>query len=172
MSNANVVYSQMWLKGLRGRIVEVADKLVAQVETSNQRWARASTRQAASLFRNALAVSRLHPGAKVVAWAGSRIVLGNFVGRLGDEYEVHVGGRGQNTFTAHVLPLAVAQSEGVWPFRPGMQVAAYVDEVWVRAAWIRFEEGDHVVRLGDGSEVLSDRAHTAADALSMSLIAD
>lgn len=169
---SEIVYRQMWLKGLRGRVAQLANgKLVAEVETSRDNWKRASTRQAAGLFRNALSLRLLTPGAKVVAWDGSRLVQGNYVGPACGEYEVIVS-RGRSIYTLHVLPLDVARSEGVWSFRKGMQVAAHVGEKWVRATWLRYEEGSHIVRLGDNSVVASDRAHTAADAQSMNLIND
>ncbi len=164
-----IVYRQVWLKGLRGRIIKHGGQLIAQVESEKDVWTRASTRQATSLFRNALAVRTLQPGDAVVAWAGNRLVLGNFVSIAAGEYEVSIG-QPDNLFTLHLLPLYIAQKEGIWPFRQGMQVAAYVQERWVKARWAGYNNGRHVVRLADNALEVSDRAHTAHDALELGLI--
>lgn len=171
MTTNNIVYSQIWLKGLKGRIVSVRGKYVAQVGDGTENgWQRANTKQAASLFRNALHVSNLTVGDKVVAWNGNRLVLGHFVGHFCDQYEVSTGRRDRNLFVDHILPFTIAQSEGVWVFRNGMQVAAYVDEKWVRATWLGYEDGMHQVRLMGGRVEWSERAHTAHDAIQMQLI--
>lgn len=170
--NISVIYSQLWLKGLKGRIIEVKGKYVAQVgDGTDNGWQRANTKQAASLFRNALQVRNLTVGSLVVAWNGNRLVLGHYVGRLCDQYEVSTGRRDRNCFVDHVLPLGVAQSEGVWSFRKGAQVAAYVEEKWVKATWLGYEDGEHQVRLmGSGRVTTSERAHMAHDAIEMQLI--
>jgi hypothetical protein len=170
MKNETVIYSQIWRKGVKGRIVEVKGKYIAQVGDGSSSWQRANTKQAASLFRNALQVNNLRTGDRVVAWDGSRLVLGHFIGWVGDRREVNIGRRDGNLFLENVLPLSVAQSEGIWSFRNGMQVAAYVNEKWVKATWLGFDEGFHQVRLGNGQVEYSERAHTAYDALEMQLI--
>lgn len=171
MKNENVIYTQIWRKGLNGRIVEVKGKYVAQVGDGTDCWQRANTKQAASLFRNALHVSNLRTGDKVVALDGTRWVLGHFVGFMADQYEVSTGRRDRNVYTSTVVPLSVAQSEGIWVFRKGMQVAAYVGEQWVKATWLGWDDGAHQVRLmGSGRVESSDCAHTAHDALEMGLI--
>ena len=166
-----VVFEQIWRRGLRGRIVEVNGQLIAQVGKGSDDWQRANTKQCVSLFRNAFHVSRLTPGSPVIAWDGNRMVRGSFVGRFCDRFEVHVSRSEKNLMAEHVLPFSVAQREGIWPFRRGMQVAAYVGETWVRAIWVGYEEGSHKVNVG-GNIAYSDRAHCAHDAIEMGLLSD
>lgn len=162
-----VIYQQMGRTSLTARVIKVDGQLVAQVAHDGQ-WRRATTAQAANIMRNALEHSLLQAGDQVVAWDGSRMVRGTFIGYVAGEIEVCVS-RDYHVFTAHVLPLAVARRSGVWVFRRHMQVAAYMGERWTAARWVGYEDGRHSVRVG-GTTVTCDRAHVAADALSMGLI--
>ncbi len=163
------VYEQMGLIGLTGRVIRVKGNLVAQV-AKESKWQRASTQQAAALFRNAFRLTLVKPGDTVVGWSAgeSRFVLGTFAGSC-PSFEVVVS-RDEHVFTEHMLPVDVAVETGVWSFRKHMQVAAFVEGQWVVGTWQGYEEGRHSVRLRSGSFVSSEQAHTATFAVQHGLV--
>ncbi len=162
------VYEQMGTTGITGRVVSVKGKLVAQISKGNQ-WQRANTNQATALFRNALRLTLLKSGETVVARTGERMVLGTYVGCVGDRFEVCVS-RNEHVFTEHMLPVDVAVETGAWSFRPNMQVAAYVEGEWLAGTWQGYADGRHSVQLTNGDFVSSDRAYTAAYAVEHGLV--
>jgi len=148
MSNAKVVYQQVLAGGeMANRVIQKADgTLIAQVRRgSDNRYIRATTRQAAALFRNALAVSMVQPGDKIMAWDSqiSRFYLCTYMGRTAknDAHEVRYDATVPETFqTQYVVPLEVARQDGIWGTKKGLRVEACINGEWVQATYIRYDE--------------------------------
>lgn len=112
-----VLYTQLFAS-CGGRIIKGKKRqLVAQVndQSSGQpQWRRASTRQAAALFRNAFAVSCLKVGDDVICWNQGCLMKGTYQGLSGDGYHLvqRASDRaGTYQIGRYVLPLALANED-------------------------------------------------------------
>lgn len=168
MSEAKTVFVNMKKYGISGRVVVVDGNPVAEVSTSGGAFRRANTSQTAALFRNAIAVALLQEGDQVIAWKGDRLVRGEYVRPAFGEHLINIG-YGEDLVNC-VLPLAIAVHDGLWSFKPGMPVAAYIDDEWVEATWLSYERGEHIVRLAHGQRN-SRVVHLLDDATEMGLVA-
>ncbi|HEY9760132.1 MAG TPA: hypothetical protein V6C97_33560 [Oculatellaceae cyanobacterium] len=123
------------------------------------------------LLREADLVNPDHPdsGEEVVAWAGSRWVVGRYQGQLAGANNVRSGDK--DFLTSHMMSYDVAVKSGVWPFKDGMKVAAWLDSKWQEANWITYHGDAHLVCLDDGVVQVSERAHTIDNAIAMGLLA-
>jgi hypothetical protein len=107
-------------------------------------------------------------GEEVVAWDGSRMVLGRYQRTRGGEHLVSVGVR--SISTNFLLRSKVGCETGLWPYAVGLRIAAYLDGVWVEAVWSGFDGDTHIVRQVSGQLRTSQRVHSYQDAVNMNLL--
>jgi len=157
MSNEKVVFQQLLAGGEMGnRVIQKADgRLIAQVRRSSDNlYIRASTKQAAALFRDALAISLVRRGDQVVAWDRSinTFRLCTSLGR-DDNDSAHVVVYDDvvriSFQTQFILTPEMAHRDRVWDMPKGLQVEAAINGQWFQATYIRYDEetNRHLVRV-------------------------
>jgi hypothetical protein len=104
---------------------------------------------------------------KVVAWTGSRWVVGHYKGTAAGEFIVCAGDA--ESMTCHLVRYEDAVKTGVWPFKSDMAVVALVDNDWQEATWVNYMGTNHLVCV-DGLVRTSDRVHLHSDAIAMGLL--
>lgn len=105
----------------------------------------------------------------VVAWAGSRWVVGTYQGKVGGSDRVRSGD--SDFLTCHLIRYEVAVKSGVWPFKHGTKIAAWLNGEWQPAEWITYHGDAHLVCPDDGVVQTSDRVHILENAVTMGLLA-
>ncbi|MBY0359797.1 MAG: hypothetical protein K2W82_17475 [Candidatus Obscuribacterales bacterium] len=185
-NEAEIVYFQLCssapktsARKLKGCIVRTKRGGLIAKTLKQGSWVRASTRLAAKLFRDALATAQIEPDDEVIALYQERLVRAKYLRRDGYDHMVQVskpGLIGLQIPTDFVVPLIVAQSDGLWRFNAGDAVAARFDNAWHKGTYVRYNEetGMHVVNIGRESDALIDFAdvHHFEDAVALGLVSN